>query len=848
MHRCTVAGLEVEIVVAANHAPRSRTPDANVDHHTGGAAVWRFGSCGIEHLHGLRAELHVGKDSATAEQHTARGDPAQDEQDAARAGFLGRPPSLKSLFAFVLIVVSPAASPRPCGPFICNFVFIVFILTSPAWAFFIVLIINTTRHGMLPKHDGERLAKYHKRNRFACHSPESALRTPPTPATTPVRLSGFRDCIPRSHTTFCFLLMLLLSCTNLSRGYGATPLFEEVSFEIHAGERVGFVGPNGAGKTTLIRILAGLDEADSGKVQYHAGARVGLLQQVAEFPAGRTLFEEAKSAFDELLAKQREFERIAEELAVATDEAEHKQLADKFDRLSEVLRHHDAFELDHKVEGVLGGLGFLDADFHRDLATFSGGQQRRLLLAKLLLSAPDVMLLDEPSNHLDIDTTRWLENYLAQQPEGMLVVSHDRYFLDKVTNKTFELHQRKITTYPGNYKQYVRLRDERYERLIKEYEAQKEYVEKQEEYIRRAHYGQLAKQAQSRVKTLDKIERLEKPTRVSGPNIAFQEVSRSGDVCFHTEDLTKRYGEKVLFENLSFDVKRGKRLGIMGPNGSGKTTLLRILLGEEEPTSGLSQRGHLVFPGYLDQHLGQLDPEKSVVRAVWPDDDATQTEQKMRDLLGSFGLQGETVEQPVKSLSGGEKSRAALAKLTVNGANLLILDEPTNHLDIWACDSLEEALKAFGGTCIVVSHDRYFLNRVVDLLIVLDGQGGSEVVYGNYDTFELLRQARLNAEASGQASGRRQSAVSGSNSGLTPAARPEPVKRKRKFPYRTVADLEAEIAATETKVATLEAALQNAEIYKDPPRLKQTMADLDATKDALARLYQHWEEAVELNK
>src|SRR5205823_10287156 len=225
---------------------------------------------------------------------------------------------------------------------------------------------------------------------------------------------------------------------------------------------------------------------------------------------------------------------------------------------------------------------------------------------------------------------------------------------------------------------------------------------------------------QSRVKLLDKIERLEKPTRVSGPNIAFQEVSRSGDVVFHTEDLTKRYGDTVLFENLSFDVQRGKRLGIMGPNGSGKTTLLRILLGEEEPTGGLVQRGHLVFPGYLDQHLGQLDHEKSTIRAVWPEDDPTQTEQKMRDLLGSFGLQGETVEQPVKSLSGGEKSRAALAKLTVNGANLLILDEPTNHLDIWACDSLEEALKGFGGTAIVVSHDRYFLNRVVDLLIVLD--------------------------------------------------------------------------------------------------------------------------------
>ena len=642
--------------------------------------------------------------------------------------------------------------------------------------------------------------------------------------------------------------MLLLSCTNVSRGYDATPLFEDVSFEIHAGERIGFVGPNGAGKTTLLRILAGIDEPDAGKVQLHAGARLGTLVQVAEFPAGRTLFDEAKSAFDELIATQKEFEDVAHELAACTDETKHKQLAAKFDRLTEVLRHHDAFELDHKVEGVLAGLGFKSEDFSRDANTFSGGQQRRLLLAKLLLSAPDVMLLDEPSNHLDIDTTRWLENYLAQQPEGMLVVSHDRYFLDKVTNKTFELHQRKITSYPGGFHQYVRLRDERFERQLKEYEAQREYIEKQEEYIRRAHYGQLAKQAQSRVKTLDKLERIEQPTKVSGPHIKFLEVTRSGDNVFHVEDLTKRYGDKVLFENLSFDVPRGKRFGIMGPNGCGKTTLLKILLGEEEPTAGEVQRGHLVFPGYLDQHLAILDPEKSVMRAVWPDDEPEHTEQKMRDLLGSFGLQGEIVEQQVKFLSGGERSRAALAKLTVNGANLLILDEPTNHLDIWACDSLEEALKAYEGTAIVVSHDRYFLNRVADILIVF-ANGTTEVVYGNYDTFELLRQSREKAgdgkaNAGRKSGGAAEKAGPGRESGGSDA---KPAKRKRQFPYRKVPDIEADIAAAEKKLADLEAAMQSPDVYKDATRVRDTMKDLETTKDALARLYQHWEEAVELN-
>jgi ATP-binding cassette subfamily F protein 3 len=633
---------------------------------------------------------------------------------------------------------------------------------------------------------------------------------------------------------------------GLSKRFADRLAVDEVSLEVARGEVMALLGPNGAGKTTLLRCLAGLDQPDTGKVTLHAGARLGTLQQVAEFPPGRTLFDEAKSAFDELLATQAEFERVAGELAETTDETRRKQLAVKFDWLSELLRHHDAYELDHKVEGVLSGLGFKSADFPRDVNTFSGGQQRRLLLAKILLSAPDVMLLDEPSNHLDIDTTRWLENYLAQQPEGMLLVSHDRYFLDRVVNKIFELHERRITSYPGNYHQYVRLRDERYERRLKEWEAQREYIEKQEEYIRRVHYGQLAKQAQSRVKALEKVERLDKPTRVTGPNIAFRDVTRSGDVVFHTEDLTKRYGDKVLFENLSFDLPRGKRLGIMGPNGSGKTTLLRVLLGDEEPTSGTVQRGHLVFPGYLDQHLSVLDPEKDVIRAVWPEPDPSHTEQKMRDLLGSFGLHGETVEQPVKSLSGGERSRAALAKLTVAGANLLILDEPTNHLDLWACDSLEEALRGYEGTAIVVSHDRYFLNRVVDLLIVLDGSGGSEVVYGNYDTYELLRQAREKAAAEGSGGRRSPEGSADKASGARKVA-DQPTKRKRKFPYRKVPDLEADIAATEAKVAGLEAALQTADVYRDPPRLKQTMADLEAAKDALARLYQHWEEAVELN-
>src|SRR5262245_3305896 len=289
--------------------------------------------------------------------------------------------------------------------------------------------------------------------------------------------------------------MLLLSCNGLSRGFDRGPLFQNVAFELHAGERIGLVGPNGVGKTTLLRILAGLDRPDTGDVRLHAGARVRLLHQKPEFAPGRTLFAEAKSALDELLAAHDDMIHTAEQLAHCTDESDRKTLLARYDRLHELLSHHDAFNVDHQIEGVLHGLGFSKEDYHRPVETFSGGQQSRLMLAQLLLAAPDVMLLDEPSNHLDIDTTRWLEEYLARQPEGMIVVSHDRMFLDHVTTRIVEMHPTRITSYPGNFTKYWRLREERYEVEKKAFEAQKEYIGKQEDYIRRVHYGQLHKQA-----------------------------------------------------------------------------------------------------------------------------------------------------------------------------------------------------------------------------------------------------------------------------------------------------------------------------------------------------------------
>jgi ATP-binding cassette subfamily F protein 3 len=634
--------------------------------------------------------------------------------------------------------------------------------------------------------------------------------------------------------------MLLLSCARLTRGFDEGPLFNDVGFELLAGDRVGLVGPNGAGKTTLMRLLAGLDRPDDGAVRLHAGARVALLRQQPVFEADRTLFVEAKSAFDELIAAHDDMVRTAEALAKATDEAEHKSLAARYDRLHELLSHHDAFNVDHRIEQVLDGLGFLSRDYDRPVHTFSGGQQSRLMLAKLLLSAPDVMLLDEPSNHLDIDTTRWLEEYLVKQPEAMLIVSHDRFFLDRVVTKVFELHARRINSYPGNFKQYWRLRRERFEQELKAYEAQKEHIDKQEEYIRRVHYGQLHKQAASRQKQIDKIERLERPTMVETPYMHFGSVRRSGDLVFQVEDLQKAYGPKLLFKDLSFSLPRGRRLGIMGPNGSGKTTLLRVLLGEEKADSGIMRMGHLVEFGYYDQQLLSLPADKSVIRAVWPEADPDTVEQGMRDLLGRFGLTGDQVNQKVGELSGGEKSRAALAKLVAQGVNVLLLDEPTNHLDLWACDALEQALLEYEGTCIVVSHDRYFLNRVVDLLLVLDGSGNVQVIHGNYDTYELMRAQQLGAAPAASKKSDKKDAPA------RPASALKKEKRKRKFPYRKVEEIEADIALAEEELAELEQLMASPELYRDGDRVKETTKAFEATKAQLAQLYEHWEEASEL--
>jgi ATP-binding cassette subfamily F protein 3 len=462
------------------------------------------------------------------------------------------------------------------------------------------------------------------------------------------------------------------------------------------------------------------------------------------------------------------------------------------------------------------------------------------------------MLLDEPSNHLDIDATCWLEDFLIQSRLAAIVVSHDRYFLDKVTRRTFELFHGTVDSYAGNFSAYWRQKAERLQVQRRTYEKQQMEIAKLQDFVRRNAYGQKHAQAEDRRKKLERIEPVPLPREIQSAPMGFPPADRSGDIVIRVQRLAKGFDPAgpPLFADLTFDILRGERWGILGPNGCGKTTLLRCLLGECEPDSGQAALGTGVRVGYFDQHLDCLAPEAEVVDAIRPSGKEF-LEQQRRDVLARFGLTGDIAFQRVRSLSGGERNRAALARLAAADANLLILDEPTNHLDLWARDRLEHSLRDFDGTVLLISHDRYFLNQVVDHMLVAEG-GGFRVVEGNYDTYlHLVGQGLAGATAndpdaaSGKpASGGRSTARPGE---LESEKAAEGGKRKRRFPYRKVADIENDIFDRETRVEELHDLLASPEVLRDGEKVKASQAELARLKRELTELYEHWEEASEMN-
>jgi ATP-binding cassette, subfamily F, member 3 len=637
--------------------------------------------------------------------------------------------------------------------------------------------------------------------------------------------------------------MILLSAQRLSRQFDTDPIFHDVTFDVRSGERIGLVGPNGTGKTTLMRIIAGLDHADVGDLNRHNSAEIALLEQRAEFSADRTLIDEAKSGLSHLYEMQANAADVADRIADERDPAQQERLSQQYDHLQEELHRLGGYNIDHRVDEVLTGLGFAPDQYDRPLQHFSGGEQSRALLARMLLQNPSLMLLDEPTNHLDIAATEWLESFLSRCDQAMIIVSHDRYFLDRVTQRTLELHGGRLSDYPGNFTAYWKLREERNKVLQRGHEKQSEEIARTENFIRRNKSGQKHAQAADREKKLERMQndRIELQKSFGEVSMDFGEATRTGDWVIDAAEVSKGF-DSPLFSDFTLRIEREDRVGILGPNGSGKTTLLRTLLGELSPDSGTVRHGTGVKIGYFDQQLESVDQNVDAIEAIRPPDAPDVKPAQLRKLLARFGVRGDLALQKVGHMSGGEKCKVALAKVAAQNVNLLVLDEPTNHLDLWARDSLEEALARFEGTLLFVSHDRYFLDRVARVVIVLEPERWRHFE-GNYSAFVAFmqnreREIKLSQPTVSESRTAKRSTAGGEKSGR---------QNTRKFPYRKAEDLEQEIADSEERIVELEASLADPEVHRDGRRMAEITAEYDKAKLKLESLYAHWEEAVELN-
>jgi ATP-binding cassette subfamily F protein 3 len=530
---------------------------------------------------------------------------------------------------------------------------------------------------------------------------------------------------------------------GLNKRYGDRVLLEDVSWHVKKRDRIGLSGPNGAGKTTLLRMLAGLEEPDSGQIRMASDTTIGYLPQDGIVHKGRTVYDEVVLAFQELLALKDEQHRIEDALAHATEDGEgHEKVLERYAEVMERFKHLGGYEIDARVADVLKGLGFTLADQQRKTEEFSGGWQMRIALAKLLLARPNLLLMDEPTNHLDLPARNWLEEYLADYPGSVVLVSHDRYFLDATVKRITEVGLRTLTDYHGNYSKYVVEHTAAMERLRESHRRQSEEIEKAEAFINRFRYqATKARQVQSRIKMLDKVERIEIPAERKKIRFKFPDAPRPGRVVLEAKGVRKAYGANVVLGHLDLMVERGDRIALVGPNGAGKSTLMRILAGVDRPDEGVRLEGHRVVTDYFAQdQAAVLNGSRTVYEEMSSSSPSTMVPM-IRTILGGFLFSGDDVNKKVAVLSGGERNRLALAKMLLNPSNLLLLDEPTNHLDLDSKEVLLDALSDYGGTLIFVSHDRYFVDKLASKVIEVGG--GEAMLYpGGYEDFLYWKKQR----------------------------------------------------------------------------------------------------------
>ena len=635
--------------------------------------------------------------------------------------------------------------------------------------------------------------------------------------------------------------MAVLKINGLSKSFGIKTVFENVSFEVRSGERIGLVGANGAGKTTLLRCLMGQEDYDKGSVSTSPGAVIGYLRQDFNYES-QTLREEMELAWKDVLYYKDKLAELARKLETSHDE----ELVAAYGRTEERFEYLGGYDYEATTRKILTGLGFSDADWDRDIHGFSGGQKVRINLAAAFVRHPDFLFLDEPTNHLDMGMLEWLEEYLRSYRGGILMVSHDRYFLDATTTGIIDLENHQIHTYRGNYTQFTKVKALNEEAQERAYEKQQEHIRETEEYIRKYKAGIKAKQARGRQSQLDRLERIEKPIHRQSLHFQFEKPAECAEKVLDVMHVTSSYGDHVIFKDLTMHIKKGESVGLIGPNGAGKSTLLKLIVGDKRADGGFIQIGNRVKPGYYSQELDRLNSEYTVLEQI--ENDFDMGEREARNLLGMFLFRGDDVFKPVSLLSGGERARLTLLMLFLEKPNFLILDEPTNHLDIPTREIMEQALAAFGGTSLIVSHDRYFLDRVTTRILEMENGKLTEYL-GNYSYY---REKKKNLE---EYERDRMEAESAASSGKSLPEK-EPAKEKKSerkaeskeasaprkpVDSRKMDNIEMEIQRQEAMLKML-----TVEMNQTPENYESIMAEYNQTKQKLEKLYNKWEEMAEM--
>ncbi len=630
--------------------------------------------------------------------------------------------------------------------------------------------------------------------------------------------------------------MIILALQGIQKSFGAHEVLKEVTFTLQQGERMGLVGVNGSGKSTLMKIIAGQEICDKGTVSIQKGLRLGYLAQQGELTGEETVLETLESVFEPQRQMERELRSLEEQMSQCGENPEElKRLGNRYDALTREFERRNGYGWRSSVQGVLAGLQLREyADQKTGL--LSGGERTRLCLGRMLLTEPDLLLLDEPTNHLDLKSIAWLEEYLRSYRGAVLVVSHDRYFLDRVCSRMAELLLGTLETYDGNYTEYLEKRTQVYETRMKAWEAQQKEIARQEAIIamyRRFNREKSIRLAESREKRLEKIERLEKPQEEGTVRFRFETRRRTGDDVLLTDRLSKGYGERTLFHDLNLHIRSGDRIALIGDNGTGKTTLLRCLTGEERPDAGTIRWGAGVDLGYYDQHQSGLHENKTVLDEVW-DRFPRMDQSDIRGALGLFLFTGDEVFEPVHTLSGGEKGRVALTELMLHKDNVLLLDEPTNHLDMDSREVLEDALRDFPGTILAISHDRYFINRFAEKIWCLDQDGIREYL-GNYDSY--FEKISRDQEPDG-----------GDASRMTKTALDKEKKRSREEQRRLIEkkekirSVEKEIAEKEQEISRMEMKMADPATYQDADAAAELSRLYREAQNCLETLYEQWEE------